>query len=64
MGDGAEGQGLLGDRSFPFWGLVGAEVASPPRPRSAALIQLGIKGRGRERVHSLARDLDFNFVLL
>lgn len=69
MGDGAEGQGLLGDRSVPFQGLVGAESSKPSTPMKHSRRSWGprdeVEGScERESVYSLARDLVFNFALL
>lgn len=69
MGDRAERQGLLGGRSFPFQGLVGAESSKPSTPMEHSRHTWGpreeVEGScERERVYSLARDLVFNFALL
>ena len=62
MGDGAEGQGLLGGRSFPFWGSLGDESSQPSLLHAHGEKGGGFWGKGK-CPHSLSRDLDFNFAL-
>lgn len=45
VGDGAEGQGLLGGRSFPFQGLVGAERSKPSVPMERSINTAGEQGK-------------------